>query len=135
MLRRTTAATAFLLMLNVMAVGDGLFALGASAACDRMVANSAPISGMADMPGMDMAGMDMSGPASPDGEPATPMNDGCNLPWALGCTSVAPCGPTATIAVATHRVTLALRNAEVRTGDVRAPESPALAPELPPPRA
>lgn len=131
MLRRPTAATLLLLMLNVMALGDGLLSLDRD--CDLM---SMP-SEMPNMPGMgDMAGMDMGATPAPPEQPDPPSdNGGCNLPWAPGCTSVVPCGPTATVVAPMIHRSPGPAAAAVRGANVRAPEFPARAPELPPPRA
>ena len=133
MFRRSTAATLLLLMLHVMALGDGLLSMDRSGDCDLMPASSE----MAGMPGMsDMAGMEMpSTPPTQDESNPAPGKSGCNLPWAPGCTSVVPCGPTATVVAPVHHRSLVLDSAVVRGANVRAPESPARAPELPPPRA
>lgn len=129
MLRRSTAATLLFLMLNVMALGDGLLSLGGRADCDLM--SGAGAAGMS-----DMAGMDMGSPSAPDGKSdSAPRTGGCNLPWAPGCTSVVPCGPTATVVAQVHHRSLRLTAALIRGGNAAAPESPAFAPELPPPRA
>ena len=87
------------------------------------------------MPGMsDIAGMDMgSAPASQE-ESDPPHQTGCTLPWAPGCTSVVPCGPTATVVAPIHHRPRALSPAAIRGANLRAPESSAPAPELPPPR-
>lgn len=133
MLRRSTAATLLLLMLNVMALGDGLLSLGGSADCNFMSASSE----MAGMAGMsDMAGMDMGSTPAPDDEsdPASGKS-GCNLPWAPGCTSVVPCGPTATVVDPVRHRSLPSSAAVIRGANAGAPESPAPAPEPPPPRA
>lgn len=122
-----------LLMLHVMALGDGLLSLNGSADCDRMSASPA----VAGMPAMtDMADMEMgSTPGSDDKSDPAQGRTGCNLPWAPGCTSVVPCGPTAAVVSPLHPRLPDLPAAAVRGRTVRAPESPARAPELPPPRA
>jgi hypothetical protein len=99
--------------------------------CDRSTDAMIGMAGMPDMPGMDMG----SAPPASGGQQQAPHKDGCNLPWATGCTSAAPCGPTVTITMASTRTTVAFEAADVRGVDARAPESPALAPELPPPRS
>jgi hypothetical protein len=125
MVGRSLAGLMMLVMLNAMALGDGLFALRGSA-CDLTMA-SAPMKGMA---GMDMAGMEMPMPDNHSDKPA----GGCNLPWAPGCTSIVPCAPAAMVV---DRVQLPVQSDpsfRVRIADSRAPESPAIAPDFPPPR-
>jgi hypothetical protein len=130
MIRRSISSLVVLLMLNVLALGDGLFALGGSA-CDRMNGTSAQMNGMADMPGMDLG----KGSSHDEHRDSAPKG-GCNLPWAQGCTSTAPCGPVATT-VATNEPQQSVERlvAPLSLGEARAPDSPALAPELPPPKA
>jgi hypothetical protein len=129
MLRRPAAATLFLLMLNVMALGDGMLSLGGRSDCDLMsAANAASMS--------DMAGMDMGSTPAPDNKSApAPGKSGCNLPWAPGCTSVVPCGPTAAVVTPAHHVAFRVSVPLIRGIHAVAPEFLALAPELPPPRA
>jgi hypothetical protein len=125
MVGRSLAGLMMLVMLNAMALGDGLFSLRGSA-CDLTMA-SAPMKGMA---GMDVTGVKMPTPGNHSDEPA----GGCNLPWAPGCTSIVPCAPAA---IVVDRVQLSVQaepRFRVRIADSRAPESPAIAPEFPPPR-
>ena len=105
MVRRVFAGLSLLLMLNVLALGAGVFKLGGSA-CTH--------------PGRENRDV--------------PAQTGCNLPWAPGCTSVAPCGPSATIARTDDGLWNRLRSDVISPQTLPVPESPILAPELPPPR-
>lgn len=131
MVRRATAALTFLLMLHVTALSAGFSRL-AGPACNGVAETSAQAPTVADMSGMP--GMDMSKAATGGNESDVPGKTGCNLPWALGCASSAPCGPSATIAVVSTRLSLGFGTVRVATRTILGPESPALAPEVPPPR-
>lgn len=131
MARRIVAALLFPLLLNAMALGAGLARIGNSA-CDRTPGvpgqMAAPMS-MSEMQGMDM------GNAPTDGDAGQlPHKTGCDLPSAPGCTSAAPCTPTAAISVARFRLSLHATTIRAAGRIMQAPDSPDRAPELPPPR-
>lgn len=124
MRRRITAATVFLLMLHLTALGSGLaWAVMPGTACDS-ASDSA------------MAGMTMPATPQPSNDaPGSSAPEGCNLPWALGCTSAAPCGPSATMTASFTGNRDDPPAAGIVASVQRMPRSLAIAPELPPPRA
>lgn len=125
--RRVTAAFMLLLMLHVLGLGSGVLrAAESSADCETAMAQAS--GGMGD----DMAGMPMpdTPPSSPDHGSRAP----CGLPWALGCSSAAACLPLLVTSGALRPTTHAVIQARIAALDAAMPESPARAPELPPPR-
>lgn len=131
--RRAIGSLLFVLMLNVLALGDGLLSVaGLGPGCnDTSRSDAAPMSAMSDMASMDM-GAASTGKNSE--KAPSPEKGGCNLPWAFGCTAAGPCGPTVAVSVALRGSSYKIRAAAIRAADPQAPESPAVAPELPPPR-
>lgn len=125
MLRRSAAATLVLLMLNVSALGAGLFSIGGEPDCDRTAMGSAQ---MADMPGMDMGT-----PGAP-ADRHDPAKSDCRLPWSPGCTSAGPCAPAA-ITTGLGQATSPTEIEPAPNGStVRATPSVDIAPDDPPPR-
>ena len=127
--RRLTAAVMLLLLLHVLGLGSGLMrAADATANCEAAMSQmSGSMAGMGDMPGMPM----------PDAPPSSPEHGStapCGLPWALGCSSAAACLPLLVTAGALRPATRTVLQTRIAAFDATMPESPARAPELPPPR-
>ena len=124
--RRTTAAFMLFLLLQVLGLGSGALRVAeASADCETAMAQMG--GDMANMPGMSM----------PDAPPPSPEHGSkapCGLPWALGCSSAAACLPLLVTSGALRPTTHAVLQARIAAIDAAMPESPARAPELPPPR-
>ena len=109
MIRRLVAAAAFLLMLNVMALGDGLFSIESKLDCAGAMANG-------------------------HAQHEAPAKERCNLPWSPGCAAAAPCLPNA---LAVARTTASVASSE-RVSPVApvlsAPAPVEVGPDHPPPR-
>ena len=129
--RRIVAALLVPLLLNVMALGAGLARIGNSA-CDKVSGVVGQMAAPMDMSGMQMTEMGTAPTGGGAGQ--VPHKTGCNLPWAPGCTSDAPCNPTANISISRFRLALHATPIRVAGRIMQAPESPDRAPELPPPR-
>lgn len=139
LLRRLTAAFVTVLLLQLTLLGSGTL-------CDmqdgRAMAGAGAMAGhamdaMSSMPGMHDAPAP-AGPRAPEdcGGAGGGSRDDCRLPWSSGqCTSMTSCAaivvPVAAIAAQPVTARVALRIAE----PARIHSGPALAPELPPPRA
>lgn len=130
--RRIVAALVLPLLLNVMALGAGLLPIGNSA-CDRMLGAPGQMATQTGTSGMQT--MDAGNAPTLGDMGQMPHKTGCNLPWAPGCTSAAPCSPTATISISRFRLPLHVMPIRVAGRIMQAPDSPDRAPELPPPRA
>src|SRR4051812_27783260 len=95
MIRRVSSCLLFLMMLNALAVGDGLFSIGGSSSCDRRMQEMGVSKEMPDMSGMNVDHSLTHGSQ----ESRAPLKTGCNLPWSPGCASAAPCAPAAMISI------------------------------------
>lgn len=125
--RRLTAAFMLLLLLHVLGLGSGVLRAADTDCEAAMSQTSGSMAGMGDMPGMPM----------PDAPPSSPEHGStapCGLPWALGCSSAAACLPLLVTAGALRPATRAVLQTRIAAFDAAMPESPARAPELPPPR-
>jgi hypothetical protein len=114
MVRRAASSVLFALMLNVLALGNGLLAL------DR-----GPHS---------MAGMDMAGVPAPHQHDQQPADHGCQLPWSPGCTQLAPCAAVALISVTPTIACSVVERSAPMAVVVTAPVSVESSPDHPPPR-
>ena len=119
-MRRLASAFLLLVMVNVTALGSGLLSIPPLPSGDAS-AQAMP----------NMAGMDMHRLPGNDGSHG---NDRCRLPWAPGCTSMAPCGPVALTASAPTSPRAAGRHFVPVAMTYLAPASVDEAPDHPPPR-
>ena len=109
MVRRLASAILFLLVLNVMALGNGLFSIDAGKDCAAQMAHHTD-------------------------QHHAPAKGGCNLPWSPGCTSVAPC-VAPMMASATESAPNRLREVAPLFAVAGALASGDASPDHPPPRA
>jgi hypothetical protein len=132
MLRRSLAALVTIAMLNVIALGSGLFTLRqAPCATGGMTAMA---EGMSGMTGMEMGAPADATPEAASDHPRSEGPRGCNVPWAPGCTSAVPCGPNAAVVKLAPIAPGALPMANIDVTVYRAPVEPMIPPDLPPPR-
>lgn len=119
MIRRLAPALLFLVMVNVTALGSGLFSLWSGTSTERALATP-------DMPGMDMHRAPDRGHGRGD--------DRCPLPWSPGCASIGPCSPVALIASAPVELRQVMTVGAPVAAVSMAPASVDEAPDHPPPR-
>jgi hypothetical protein len=127
-LRRATALTLALLLIQLVLVGGGFSCEDVEQAVGATTANVA----MADMRGMAMDGAAESPSSnSRESDPAP-----CNLPWAPnGCTLMIPCAPHAVTAQVQPIYSVEPANQAVVALEIAAPLSAIIALDTPPPRA
>ena len=110
MVRRLASSMLFLMMMNVIALGGGLFSIDRGTDC--------------------AAAMAKMGKQHHD----APAKQGCNLPWAQGCESTAPCTPVAL--VVSQAATAPIQSRDLTMVAVLlAPTAADVAPDHPPPKA
>jgi hypothetical protein len=98
-----------LLMLNVMALGNGVFSIAPKSDCDRAMSTA---------------------PA----QHHVPAKQRCNLPWSPGCASAGICLPTMALIARPTAISVWLDRTLPATPVLRAPAIHEAAPDHPPPR-
>jgi hypothetical protein len=126
-LRRATALTLALLLIQLVLVGGGF----SCEDVDDVGATTANV-GMADMRGMTMDGA----AENPSSESRESNPAPCNLPWAPnGCTLMIPCAPHAVTAQVQPIYGVEPANQAAVALEIAAPLSAIIALDTPPPRA
>jgi hypothetical protein len=130
-LRRATAFTLTLLLIQLVLVGSGFTCVTDEGDAGAAMADM----GMADMPGMSMDGPVDADPGNPSSTSRHSDPEPCNLPWAPnGCTLMIPCGPHAVTPQAqTIGESQPSTHADVAR-EIATPPSAIIALDTPPPR-